>query len=353
MKRGRKKLKLVLDETTAQAVRERFRQTQDALEKERLRAMILAMTGTHTHLEIAAKLGRALSTVQDWLARMQAGGLEGLLNDKPKSGRPSALKKPALQKAIRKGLRQGRWLTAGQMAGWLKTKHKINHKPGHLYYWLKKLGGRQKVPRPVHTKKKPAEAKAFEEHLYDKLCELGLPKGRPVRVWIADEGRYGLHSFTRRCWGLRGVRVVKRAQKKYQWGYVFGALEVVSGKAEFCFLPSVSLELSLGFLAQIARSDPACEHVVIWDQAGFHQRPGDTTLPPHVHLLSLPAYSPELNPVEKVWDIVKDSVANRVYSALGWLENALARALAPFWNDPDRTRTLVGSGWLHTQANAS
>ena len=109
-------MKLVLDEPAAQAVRERFRQTQDALEKERLRAVMLAMTGTHTHLEIAAKLGRALSTVRDWLSRMQAGGLEGLLRDKPKSGRPSALKKPALQKALRKGLREGRWLTAAKNA---------------------------------------------------------------------------------------------------------------------------------------------------------------------------------------------------------------------------------------------
>ena len=93
MKPGRKKLKLVLDEATATAVRERFRQTRDATQKERLRAVMLATTGTHTHLEIAAKIGRALSTLQDCLARLHEGGIEGLLSDKPKSGRPSALKR--------------------------------------------------------------------------------------------------------------------------------------------------------------------------------------------------------------------------------------------------------------------
>jgi transposase len=216
MKRGRKKLKLVMDEATATAVCERFRQTRDAKEKERLRAVMLAATGTHTHLEIAAKIGRALSTVQDWLARLDEGGIEGLLGDKPKSGRPSALKKASLQQAITEGLREGRWLTAGQLADWLHKKHKVNCKPQRLYYWLGKLDGKRKVPRPVHTQKNPEETKAFQEHLYDRLCELGLPKERPVRVWVADEGRYGLHSFTRRCWALRGVRVVKRAQKKYQ-----------------------------------------------------------------------------------------------------------------------------------------
>ena len=72
-----------------------------------------------------------------------------------------------------------------------------------------------------------------------------------------------------------------------------------------------------------------------------------------MHILPPLAYSPELYPVEKVWDLVKDAVANRVFAAPGWLENELAAALKPFWKDPARTQQLVGSGWLHLQANAS
>ena len=129
-------------------------------------------------------------------------------------------------------------------------------------------------------------------------------------------------------------------------------MEVVEGLAQFQFLPSVSLELSRGFLRQIADSDPHAEHVVIWDQAGFHPRPGDVALPPSIHLLPLPPYSPELNPVEGLWDQTQDVTCNQHFVDLDQLEKALTRALRPFWETPARVLSLVHH-WLHTQANAT
>ena len=99
-------------------------------------------------------------------------------------------------------------------------------------------------------------------------------------------------------------------------------MEVVEGLAQFQFLPSVSLELSRGFLQQIAQSDPQAEHVVIWDQAGFHPRPADASLPARIHLLPLPPYSPELNPVEGLWDQTQDVTSNRHFADLDQLEEA-------------------------------
>ena len=62
--------------------------------------------------------------------------------------------------------------------------------------------------------------------------------------------------------------------------------------------------------------DPEAQHVVIADQAGFHLRPGDDRVPEGVHLIPLPPYSPELNPCEQLWDVIKDSegVANGLFS---------------------------------------
>ncbi len=61
-----------------------------------------------------------------------------------------------------------------------------------------------------------SSADIFLVHLEAKLGEIALEKGRPVRIWLHDEGRFGLHTVVRRCWGLRGVRVVKTNRKKYQ-----------------------------------------------------------------------------------------------------------------------------------------
>jgi hypothetical protein len=81
----------------------------------------------------------------------------------------------------------------------------------------------------------------------------------------------------------------------------YGAVAVVEGLAQFRYAPSVSLALSGGFLQQIADSDAPAEPVVIWDQAGFHPRPGAAGLPARIHLLPLPPDRPELNPVEGPW----------------------------------------------------
>ena len=117
---------------------------------------------------------------------------------------------------------------------------------------------------------------------------LTLPKDKPVKIWVADESRFGLHPQSRRCLALRGQWVVIPQQQRYEWDYVYGASEVLEGDAQFWFMPSVNLDFSRAFLQQIAASDPSGEHVVIWDQAGFHPRAGDAGLPEQIHLLPLP-----------------------------------------------------------------
>ena len=283
---------------------------------------------------------------------MKRGKLPRLLERKTAPGKPSELQEPKIQEQLQAGLQQGRWRTAGQIAAWLAQTHGIQRTAGSLYYWLGKVGGTLKVPRPAHTEQDPAAQAEFRAHLLEKLQALPLPPGQPVKVWVADECRVGLHTFTRRCWGLRGQRVVIPKQQCYQWEYVYGAVEVVAGDTEFQFLPSVSLPLSGGFLQQIADSDPTAEHVVIWAGAGFHPTSKTASLPARIHRLPLPPYSPELNPVEGLWDQIKDCLCNRVFRTLEELEGALTEALRPFWEDNKRALALVFD-WMQDQANAS
>lgn len=349
---GRPKLKLVVTSAQREALRAACKETTDPRLRDRLQAIQLAQTGQHTHEEIAELLGRARSTIQLWLDYYEAGDLPRLLERHAAPGQPSELQRPEVQAELQAGLQQGRWRTAGQIAAWLKQTHGIKRAAGSLYYWLGKVGGTLKVPRPAHTEQDPAAQAEFKAHLLEKLQALPLPAGRPVKVWAADECRVGLHTLTRRCWSLRGQRVVVPKQQCYQWEYVYGAVEVVAGDTEFQFMPSVSLAHSAGFLQQIAARDPAAEHVVIWDGAGFHPAIGSPWVPARIHLLPLPPYSPELNPVEGLWDQVKDVICNRVFPTLDDLETGLTGALRPFWENPQQALSLV-FGWMHTQANAS
>lgn len=134
---------------------------------------------------------------------------------------------------------------------------------------------------------------------------------------------------------------------KYQWSYLYSALEVDGAHgSQAPFASSVNLETSGKFLEQLAASDPAAQHVVIWDRAGFHPRMGHATIPAGVHVLSMPAYSAELNPVQKIGSFIKDAVCNRVYQTLAEIEAAIAKELQPPWTQAQRMAQLIGEGWL-------
>jgi transposase len=349
---ARKRTKLTLSADEQARLKQQIRAATDPRDKERLQVVDWATSGQHTLADLARLAGRARSTIQEWLDAFAAGGTTQLLARKAPPGKSSPVAKQKVQTQLQAGLKRGQWRTARQLAAWLKQVHGIERAAKSMYYWLGKVGGALRVPRPCHVKQNPAAVAAFRDGLETNLEKLELPKDRPVKIWVADEARFGLHTQSRRCWALRGHRVVLPQEPRYQWEYVYGAVEVVAGLAEFRLLPSVSLELSRGFLQQLADSDACAEHVVIYDQAGFHPRAEDPQLPARIHLLPLPPYSPELNPVEGLWDQVQDATCNRHYRGLGHLERALTAALRPFWETPARTLSLVHD-WLHIQANAT
>ena len=349
---GRNRTKLVMSATDAAQLKDQIRAATDPRDKERLQVELWATSGQHSLAALAGLAGRARSTIQVWLDDFADGGVAQLLDRTAPPGKPSPVAAAKVQAQLQAGLQAGRWRTAGQVAAWLQEAHGIQRATKSLYYWLGKVGGALRVPRPCHVQQNPAALAAFRAELEQNLEKLNLPKDRAVKIWVADEARFGLHTQSRRCWALRGQRVVLAREQRYEWEYVYGAVEVITGAAEFQFLPSVSLELSQGFLQQLADSDTQAEHVIIWDQAGFHPRPGAPSLPARIHLLPWPPYRPELNPVEGLWDQTQDVTCNRHFASLDELEVALTQALRPFWETPARALSLVHH-WLHSQANAT
>ena len=107
------------------------------------------------------------------------------------------------------------------------------------------------------------------------------------------------------------------------------------------------------FLERLVARDPQAEHVVIQDQAGFHLDPALHEMPTQVHVIALPPYSPELNPVEAIGDVIKDRIANTLWASLEALEEAMGEELRPIYESAQRVRSLVSHGWLVDQVNAT
>ena len=74
---------------------------------------------------------------------------------------------------------------------------------------------------------------------------------------------------------------------------------------------------------------------------------------PGVHIVMLPPYSPELNPIEKLWDLIQDHTSNKLWPSIERLDQVVALHLKDWWEDPGRVIRLVGNGWIRASANAS
>lgn len=162
-KRGRPKLRLILDAATTAALQKGWTECTDRRQRERLQAVRLAASGHHTYADIARIVGRSVTILQQWFARLEQGGLDALLTRGHGGGKPSLLHDPQVQKALDRGLKRGQWLTAPQMAAWLAEEYGIRMHFRSLYYWLKKKPeGRSRCRAPAtpkRTKRPPRSSK--------------------------------------------------------------------------------------------------------------------------------------------------------------------------------------------------
>jgi transposase len=173
--------------------------------RERLLAVKLGLEGQLDLEEIAAHLGRARSCIQAWLEAFRRGGLEGLLRPPRRGQGPASQLSPELAQALAQKLAAGEFRRAVDAQRWLRQTGGLSVKLVTVYKYLKKAGARLKVPRPCHEKKDVWASLAFREALAVHLVALDLPRDRPVRLWVADEMRYGLLPVTRRVSGACGA----------------------------------------------------------------------------------------------------------------------------------------------------
>lgn len=351
MGRPRKALDATAD---AKAVRARLKDKDLAgWQRQRLQAVQLGLGRARSLPEIAEEVGVSARTIGQWFDAFRAGGVNGLLERKAKGTGPASWLDAKTEAELKAELDKGQWRRAREVHAWLEQKLQRKLSVVVTYKYLGKCVARLKVPRPTHRKKDPAQVAAFRAELCDKLHQEQIALETSVHLWVSDEMRFGLQPVTRRVWTRRGVEVVVPVEPRYQWGYTYGALEICGAGAEFLHTDGVSLAASRCFLEQIGRSAPEAMHLVIQDGAGFHHRPGSPELPANVRVITLPPYSPELNPVERLWDVVKDQICNRTCDQLEQLVAAIDAVLAEYWTTAAKVRSLIGQGWLLGEANAS
>lgn len=303
--------------------------------------------------QIAEAVGVSRATIFNYLETARTHGVAALLQ-RGHSGGPEPTLAGDDHAAFLEQLRAGKFRRAKEAQAWIERRTRRRLALSSVYTLLGKAGGVLKVPRKTHAKKDAAKTEAFKEELPARLAAATAEAaGRPVWLWVLDEHRYDLLPVVRRGWSLRGVRVHVPYATRYPWGYLHEAMEVDGAhRMELLFTPAIDQDVHALFLAQLGQSDPAALHVVIQDQARFHLQTGDARMPANVRVVPLPPYSPELNPVEKLGDLVKDAICNRLFKDLRTLEDAILLELATLRQAGAHVAQLIGEGWLREKVNS-
>lgn len=171
-----------------------------------------------------------------------------------------------------------------------------------------------------------------------------------LELWAQDEARLGLVPIVRRVWAERGRRPIAVGRRRYEWIYVYGFVHPTSGRVEWLLLPTVDadlFQLALDYFAKAAGAGPTKHVVLVVDGAGWHGAKR-LKVPEGVHLLFLPAYSPELQPAEHLWPLLREAVANENIDNIDQLEQVLVRRCRTLRRDHELVhRNTLFAWWNH------
>jgi transposase len=146
-------------------------------------------------------------------------------------------------------------------------------------------------------------------------------------VLFFDEARFGLQPEVARLWAKRGKRLVVPVKTGYKNFYLYAAVDPNQGECFILELPRVDTEMINLYLAELGKSFPDKNILLIWDRAGYH-RSRDLHLPRNIKIEQLPPYSPELNPTERLWRWLRRHVCrNRLFHTLDEQMEILGEAI--------------------------
>jgi transposase len=172
-------------------------------------------------------------------------------------------------------------------------------------------------------------------------------RGKPIELWWQDEARIGQQGSLTYIWADKGSRPRAPRDQRYDWSYLFGAVCPARGMGAALVLPFVNTEAMNLHLAETSRHvTPGAHAGITLDGAGWHQTGAKLAVPDNVSLLPLPPYSPELDPVENVWQFLRQNhLSNRVFPSYTAIVDACCEAWNALIEIPDRIRSIASRPW--------
>jgi transposase len=165
-----------------------------------------------------------------------------------------------------------------------------------------------------------------------------------ARVVAFDEGRFGLKGWFRRHWCTCGHRPPWIVDDRYEWVWVYLAVEPATGECCCLLLPHVDTICLNLFLETVREEWPGERIGVVLDGSGSH-RGAQVIWPEGIVPLPLPPYSPELDPAEQVFRHLRKRLANAHFATIEELKDRLTSELQRWWDHPKVVMRMTNYPW--------
>jgi transposase len=176
--------------------------------------------------------------------------------------------------------------------------------------------------------------------------------GAEVQLWFMDEARIGQKGRAGHRWYEKGERPPGLVDQRFASAWLYAAVRPKSGEDVALVLPSVSAAAMGVFLHHFGESlRPGVHAVLALDQAGWHGAKA-LKVPANITLVSLPSYSPQLNPVERVWEYLRERfLSHRLHCDYEAVVDAACRAWNHLTAETGRLLSLCAYPWIQQLAS--
>lgn len=309
--------------------------------EERLRMLYLFRTGqAKTRKSAAQILSVHRTTISRWLDAYERGGLGRLLHMKTKSNHQPSLPTHVLHTLKRKLRRRRGFNSYKSIQLWLEKRYSLcipySTVHGIVRYGLK---AKLKVGRKSHVKKNEKDGIAFKENMPAILtCLKPMSDEDNMRLFSQDESRFGLLPIQRKRITLPGVKPISPVQFQFESYYLYGAAEPKTGESFFLELPNLNAQCFQIYLDEFSKAYADSFNIMLLDRGKFH-RAKRLKIPHNIALVFLPPYSPELNPIERLWEAIKAEMANELYPTIQALVEKVASILNSYTKETIQSLT--------------
>lgn len=229
----------------------------------------------------------------------------------------------------------------------LVNKFDCNYSRSGVYTLLDRLNVVWITGRSKHPKSSQEVIDNFKETFPEEVDKIKEElSNHKIEIWWQDESRVGQQGSLSRVWAAKGTRPRVVRQGQFLSTYIFGACCPAKDKGCALILPECTTGMMQLHLDEISKQVEKGFHaILILDRAGWHTTEA-LIIPQNISLLPLPSYSPELNPIEQVWQKLKHGfLSNRVYKDYDEIVDCCVKAWNSFCDEEGNIKSLCSRSW--------